>query len=428
MSAAKKLDSQQVVISDKEPSSEYKKNYRILVVEDEPQILENYREILAPNNVIPIRKSSRTQLAVEAPRADSFFPFEVTLAKNAEEALVAIENSAKRGLPYAMGFFDVLLGSGMNGIDLVKKIFEIDPNMHAVFVTAYQDRNVDSINEYLGTNNSERWSYLNKPFSEGEITQKARQTITLWNLKQIKEVQDQKLSEAYKRLHEGERMTSVAAVARGVGHEFGNLLTQIMGQADLGSRGNEQRKTEALKVILKACDTASHVLDRFKNLAKPVKEGKKQIWLFAPLLEAIELMQHQFSTNNVKLCRIKVEKFQVMANHASLVQVFVNIFVNALHAMQGGGQIDFSIYKEDDYGVVAIRDFGPGIPEEIIEKVSEPFFTTKGDAGTGLGLSICRELIEIHHRGEFSIKNNPTKGVEVVIRIPLKTDDEGETT
>jgi signal transduction histidine kinase len=199
-----------------------------------------------------------------------------------------------------------------------------------------------------------------------------------------------------------------------------------MGQADLGSRGNEERKTEALRIILKACDTASHVLNRFKNLAKPTAGEKKLVWFFAPLLEAVELMQHQFTTNNVKLCRIKVEKFQVAANHAALVQVFVNVFVNALHAMGGGGQIDFSIVKDGNYGVASIRDFGPGIPEDIIDKVSDPFFTTKGEKGTGLGLSICREVVEIEHRGEFQIKNNPNKGVEVVIRIPIQLPDEGD--
>ncbi|MGE3975952.1 MAG: ATP-binding protein, partial [Bdellovibrionales bacterium] len=396
MKAFKKKDLN--VAQDNETYLDYKMNYRVLVVEDEPQILESYKEILSSGTVVPLRKSSRSQEQASVP---AHYPFEVTLVKNAQEALAAVHESIKKDRPFAMGFFDVLLGSGMDGIELVRNIFGLDPNLNAIFVTAYQDRSVDSINEFLGHENADRWSYLNKPFSEGEITQKARQSVSLWNLKKIKSLQDQKLSETARRLHEGERLLSVAAVARGVGHEFGNLLTQIMGQAELGARGNEQRKMEALRVILKACDTANHVLDRFKNLSKPVSAEKKQIWLFAPFLEAVELMQHQFSTNNVKLCRIKVDKFQVFAHSSSLVQVLVNVFVNALHAMGGGGQIDFSITNEGEFGVICIRDYGPGIPEAIADKISQPFFTTKGDKGTGLGLSICREIIEIHHHGEF---------------------------
>lgn len=400
-----------------EPLFAYETNYRILVVEDEPNILQNYKEILNPPNVVPITRSSRTKTAET--QSETQYKFEVTLCRNADEALTAVQNSLRKNKPFAMGFFDVLLGAGMDGIALVKQVFEQDPNMHAVFVTAYQDRNVNSINDILGHENSERWSYLNKPFSEGEIVQKARQTVTLWNLQAIKFIQDQKLAEAQKLLHSGERMSSVAAVSRGVAHEFGNLLTQIMGQADLGSRGDEKRKAEALRVILNACQTAAHVLDRFKNLAKPKTNKKAKLWLHGPFIEASELMDHQFKTSDIKLCRIKVEKFQLTANHASLVQVFVNVFVNALHAMNGPGQIDFSIHQDGQMGEVRIRDFGPGVPEEIIDRITEPFFTTKGDSGTGLGLAICKDIIENEHNGEFRIENHPDKGAVVIIRLPL---------
>jgi len=409
-----------------EPVLEYEKNYRVLVVEDEPNILANYKEILNPPNIIPITRSSRSKPAEEETQvsAPSAFQFELTLCKNAEEALGAVQESIRKDKPFAMGFFDVLLGQGQDGISLVKRIFELDPNIYAVFVTAYQDRNVNSINDILGEQNSERWSYLNKPFSEGEIVQKARQNVMHWNLAAIKAIQDQKLAEAQKLLHAGERMSSVAAVSRGVAHEFGNLLTQIMGQADLGSRGDEKRKTEALKVILTACQTAAHVLDRFKNLSKPKSPKKATIWCHSPFLEATKLMEHQFKTGNIKLCRIKVEKFQLVANHSSLIQVFVNIFVNAIHAMNGPGQIDFSIVQDGNMGEVKVRDYGPGIPEDIIDRITEPFFTTKGEQGTGLGLAICKDIIENEHNGEFTIENHSTKGAVVTIRLPLTSNEE----
>jgi signal transduction histidine kinase len=412
--------------TESEPLLEFEKNFRILVVEDEPNILENYKEILCPPNVVPITRSSRSKPTDEGGvKAPTQFKFEVTLCKNAENAMAAVQQSLRKDKPFAMGFFDVLLGPGSDGISLVKEIFALDPNMYAVFVTAYQDRNVNSINELLGEENSERWSYLNKPFSEGEIVQKARQNVSHWNLKAIKHVQDQKLAEAQKLLHAGERSSSVAAVSRGVAHEFGNIMTNIMGQADLGQRGDEKRKTDALKIILTACNTAIHVLDRFKNLAKPRKPEKSVVWAHTPFLEATRLVEHQFKTTDVKLCRIKVEKFQVKASHSSLVQVFVNIFVNAMHAMNGPGQIDFSISKDGDFGVFQIRDYGPGIPEDIIDRITEPFFTTKGDKGTGLGLSICKDIIENEHNGEFKIENHANKGAVVTIRLPINSSEGG---
>jgi len=207
-----------------------KENRRILVVEDEPEIAKSYEAILVQNstNVVPLRRSSRSQTTSEAP---TMVPagYELVVVHHAPKALEAVRNAIQAGQPFAMGFFDVKLGPGIDGIELVRQIHEIDPEMYAVFVTAYNDRNVDSINTLLGPTMADKWDYLNKPFSEGEILQKARNAINLWNLRRQKNDQKIKLAEANRRLHIGERMVSVAAVARGVGHEFGNILTQIIG-------------------------------------------------------------------------------------------------------------------------------------------------------------------------------------------------------
>jgi two-component system, NtrC family, sensor kinase len=402
-------------------------NRRILIVEDEPEIAKSYEAILSgkADNVIPMRRSSRSQGStgevVQKPAG-----FELVVVHQAPKALEAVKAAAAEGKPFAMGFFDVLLGPGIDGIELVRQIHEIDPNMFAVFVTAYNDRNVDSINKLLGEEMADRWDYLNKPFSEGEILQKARNSVALWNLRHQKAAQDTKLAEANRRLHMGERMTSVAAVARGVGHEFGNILTQIIGQAELGRMGNDQRMKQALDTILKASETASAILERFKNLARGSESvGKKSmIWAHSPLIEALELMSHQIKTADIKVCRVKSERVQIQASHSSLVQVFVNLIINSMHAMGGPGQIDFTLFKDGDFVEYHIRDYGPGIAENILGRVTEPFFTTKGDQGTGLGLSICKEIVEIEHRGQFTVRNHPMKGAEMVIRIPITSRDE----
>ncbi|HEX4925941.1 MAG TPA: ATP-binding protein [Bdellovibrionales bacterium] len=402
-------------------------NRRILVVEDEPEIAKSYESILSggADNVIPMRRSSRSQAPAE-PVQNNVQGFEVVVVHQAIKALETVKQAVADGKPFAMGFFDVLLGPGMDGIELVRQIHEFDPNMFAVFVTAYNDRNVDSIRKLLGESMSDKWDYLNKPFSEGEILQKARNTVALWNLRNEKQAQDTALAEANRRLHIGERMASVAAVARGVGHEFGNILTQIIGQAELGRMGNEQRMKQALDTILKATETASAILERFKDLAKGSESvsKKKMIWAHSPLIEALELMGHQIKTTDIKIVRVKSERVQIMASHSSLVQVFVNIIINSIHAMGGPGQIDFSLFKDGDFVEYHIRDYGPGIPEELLGKVTQAFFTTKGDKGTGLGLSICKEIVEIEHRGQFTVKNHPMKGAEMVIRIPVMSEDD----
>lgn len=400
-------------------------NCRVIVVDDEPEILRAYKAILQPAQPQTAVKSSRLKVVQQSDIIPS--DFEVTQAASADEALKLVREAIHQGRPFAMGFFDVMLGpQSMDGIQLVKEIREIDPNMHAVFVTAYNDRNVDSINKILG--GSEFWDYLNKPFAEGEILQKARNAVSFWNLRREKQLQDQKLADANRHLVEKERLMSVATVARGVGHEFGNILVQIMGRADLSKDGNETQMREALQTIFKASETASQILERFKNLAKPseVKIEKAILWAHEPIETALSLMDHQLDTGNIKVCWIKRDKVMIEANATSLVQVFVNLFINALHAMgSGSGQLDLSVMKVAKRVEIRVRDYGTGIPDNIIDRIFEPFFTTKKNKGTGLGLAICKEIIEIEHDGELEVHNHRDKGAEFVITFEAKEPLEG---
>lgn len=404
---------------------EHKENRRILVVDDEREITQSYLEILSPKtqgtgNVVPLR-SSRNQNEATATSETEAPEFNVTVASNFEEALAHVKQAMKKKEPFAMGFFDVLLGEGPDGYDLVKQIHELDPNLYAVFVTAYNDRSVDSIQNFLGKDKTNRWDYLNKPFSHGEILQKARNFTSLWNLTEEKKLKDEQLSQAQRRLLESERLTSVAAVARGVSHEFGNLLMQIMGKADISLQSGTPEKMKAgLETILEATQRANDILEKFKDLSNPgesVKE-KSEVFLHVILEEAVNLMEHKIKVGNVKVSRIRTDKVKVHANPTSLLQVIVNLTINAIHAMGESGQVDFTITDVGDSAELRIRDYGPGIKPDMIDRVLEPFFTTKGSQGTGLGLPICKEIVEVEHMGDFRIKNHGVKGLEVVIKLP----------
>jgi len=246
-------------------------NWRVLIVEDEPSIAHGITNILTPaGNVIPMStRSSRqaaptAQVPVQPAVRDQF---EVTWAKNPKEALELVKNSVLSGRPFALGFFDVLLGADIDGIELVKQVHQIDPKIYAVFVTAYHDRTVDSINQVLGPDKSDRWDYMNKPFTDGAILQKARNAVSTWNLREQKDKQDGQLAEAANLLLQGERANTVAAVGRSVAHEFGNLLMQIIGNADIALLNSDVTTMHnSLKTILRAGETASAVLEKFKKI------------------------------------------------------------------------------------------------------------------------------------------------------------------
>ncbi len=407
-------------ISNVVPASSNKWNNRILVVEDEPGIASSYKDILEANsNVIPMIRSSRgsPQPLVAQHQVISF---KVTVCSNALEGLTEAKKAFEQGQPYALGFFDVKLGEGMDGIELVKEIQKFDPEIYAVFVTAYNDRSIESIHKLLGEDKANRWDYLNKPFYEGEIYQKARNFVSLWNLQKEAVEKNKHITNLQKKLFDSEKLTAVSAVARGVTHEFGNILLSIMGRADMSRNQSQDQMNQAMEKILEACNRATDILDKFKSLSEPsgVESKKEMVSINKIIDDAIDLLEHRSKVSNIKICKIKNDS--VMANvHATpILQVVVNLSINAMHAMPGSGQIDYSLTSSGEDFEIVIRDYGTGIPENLMLKVLEPFFTTKGKQGTGLGLSICKEIVEIEHEGKFTLRNHSVKGLEVVISIP----------
>lgn len=409
------------------PLLQYQTSHRILVVEDEAEIGQIYREILQAKSgkVIPLRSSR-----VIAKKADDSQTqeFDLVVVQRADEALAHVKDSLAKGKPFAMGFFDVLLGGDKDGIQLVKEIHALQPDLYAVFVTAYNDRSVDSIRTLLGETQLSYWDYINKPFSPGEILQKARNFVSLWNLNRERLAREELLTEVHRQLLENERMTSVAAVARGVSHEFGNILMQIMGKADLALSKNEVGMRESLERILSASQKAAEILDRFKQLSSPhaVQEKHSLVDVRRLIDDVVDLLEHTLKTSDTKICKIKMDPVQLFANPTALMQVLVNLTINSIHAMGKNGQIDISVTALQDVVELRVRDYGPGVKPEIINRILEPFFTTKGKQGTGLGLAIVKEIIETEHQGEIQVQNNPIKGFEVIMRLPLTIQEEGK--
>lgn len=400
-------------------------NRRILVIDDEPEIGEAIRRMLSGDQpgVTPIRRSSRSSKS-EPKASKTAGEFDVVVVTHPDQAIEVVCQAIREDRPFAMGFFDVMLGASMDGIELVKSILTVDNKMFAVFVTAYQDRSVDSIGQLLGEENRERWDYINKPFTEGEILQKARNATSLWDLHRLKEWQEERLSEAHQLLMVNEKQNAVAAFGRGVAHEFGNLLTHIIGNAELALENskNPEKMKQALELILKASDTATDILKRFRRVHdEDEADENAQFGMFdlrRTLDEALELLEFQFRKHSIRVHRPKVETLEMYGNRHALVQVFVNLCINSMHAMPKGGDIYIEMENTKGQYVVRVRDTGSGIPAENLEKVLKPLFTTKGKAGSGLGLSVCKEIVEIDHHGQIDVQNHPKGGAEITLHLP----------
>jgi signal transduction histidine kinase len=114
---------------------------------------------------------------------------------------------------------------------------------------------------------------------------------------------------------------------------------------------------------------------------------------------------------------------EIQADSDMLYQAFLNIFMNAIQAMPEGGKIQVSIQSADSIITVCIEDEGSGVPDDLLERVWDPFFTTK-EKGTGLGLGIVKNIIESHN-GSIRVKNRKEgPGVRVIIELPITNNGE----
>lgn len=412
-------------------------NNRVIVVDDEKDILQAYKDILWPSKSNPVRKSSRqiaAQIPTQIPITTTVSPttseeadttenqFQIFCATSGPEALQIVQGELNAGRRIACGFFDVKMEGGMDGLQTLQEIWKLDPDLHATIVTAYHDRAVNDIDRLFGSRFKDQWDYLNKPFNQAEIVQKARHMLSAWNRKRH-------LEQTQAQLLQAERMATIGQLAQAVGHEFGNLLQMIIGQADLAIAQKDPEKIKrGLEVIIKAGQRASILTRNLKSFSRQPasresssSSTRAEVDLTQVIKETLVLVGRQFAKASIQV----VEKTQncspIQANAMEIEQVLLNLIINAIHATPAGGKIEIGC-KDTDEGndknvLFWVKDTGKGIPAEILPKIFDYAFTTKGENGSGLGLSISKSIIE-NHRGSMSVQTQVGQGTIFLVHLP----------
>ena len=209
-----------------------------------------------------------------------------------------------------------------------------------------------------------------------------------------------------------------------VAHEINNPLTVVIGECDLLLDGTlEPDLQESICAISKAGLQAQAVGNRLLDFVRGHKSEKEWINFNRLVLETLELMRRMLKKENVVLEQELARNLPWIEAHAGQVQqVVLNLIQNSRDALNGyrvQGVIKVRTYGRDNRVVLEVEDNGPGIPEDIQERIFEPFFSTKTNGqGTGLGLSICAGITK-EHGGELRLEKR-LMGTCMVLEFPVR--------
>ena len=145
------------------------------------------------------------------------------------------------------------------------------------------------------------------------------------------------------------------------------------------------------------------------------------------LQKTLELRAYELKTSNIEVeTDLTPHLSEIMVDYQQIEQVFLNIILNAEQAMtetDGGGKLVIKTQKRKDCIRISFADNGPGIPAENLDKLFDPFFTTRGEnGGTGLGLSVCHGIVT-EHGGKIYARSRPGKGATFFVELPLMIEE-----
>jgi PAS domain S-box-containing protein len=217
-----------------------------------------------------------------------------------------------------------------------------------------------------------------------------------------------------------EQLAYFEVLAAGIGHEIKNPLVAVKTFTQLLPRKflDEQFRQEFVRIVGREVRRMEHLAERLRSLARPGGGPHVPLELRAPIIDAVELVRPRLEEKRIATeWTLGGRSSQVFGDRAALEQLFLNLFVNALEAMEPGGTLSLRLQSADDRVTVEVEDTGPGIPEEFLSRIFEPFVTTKLH-GSGLGLAICASIANAHHARIRAANKPGQRGAIFTIEFP----------
>ncbi len=227
------------------------------------------------------------------------------------------------------------------------------------------------------------------------------------------------------QLNRAQRLSALGEMIAGISHEIRNPLGIIRSSAEL-----LKKKMASLdpgnafpNIIVEEASRLNRIITDFLEYAKPKSPNMAACQIQEILDKNVAFLRGQLQRDGYEIEQTYEENLpEIMLDFDMMYQAFLNILINAMQAMEEGGKIRIDVRSNGDAAEVSFKDEGTGIPDDVLDGIWDPFFTTK-ETGTGLGLGIVKNIVEAHGGG-VDIRNR-TQGAEVILRLPF-TEPEGQ--
>ena len=269
-------------------------------------------------------------------------------------------------------------------------------------------------------------------------------------LSTVRDITEQRKAEADKalletQLRQSQKMEAIGTLAGGIAHDFNNILSPIMIHSEMAMLDlpPDSPVRHNLKEIFKAGERARDMVKQILAFSRKERQERTPIRLRAVLKEAVKLLRPSIPTTIDIRQHNEAAMDIVFANHTQIQQVILNLCANATHAMREKGGVleiglsdhyldsrgagEFETPKPGRYLRLTVTDTGYGIPPDVIDKIFDPYFTTKETGeGTGMGLSVAHGIVK-SHGGDITVESEPEKGTTFHVLLPKYEEETADT-
>lgn len=423
--------------------------HNVLTIDDDTTILEAYAAILAPykktsleDAILKLEQLHDIECSAIDP-TDRTMNFNLFQANNGLEGVEIFRQKYEEGLTIPVCIVDMRMPNGIDGLETSLRLKQIDPDVHIIIATAYSDRTNKEILDALKSNTY----YIRKPFNSEEIYQLVYSlSISYSATKTIQKLNNDlalKIEEEIEKNRQKDSLLFQQAKLAAMGEMIGNIAHQwrqplniisMLFQKVYRQHTNGTLDSKAMSHALnQAMDTINHMsqtIDDFRGHFEPNKE-KVHYSLYGVIENTITLVEPSFNLANISLVMPSQTDIELYGFPEDLKQVLLNMVNNAKDAILSNavsnGIIRVEVAFSDDKteAVIRIGDNGGGIDPQYIDKIFEPYFTTKHKSqGTGIGLYMSKRIVEERLGGSITARNDG-EGAFFTILIPIHTHNKG---